>query len=277
MEEKKVLLSIKDLEVKFRVRGRILTAIRGASLDLYENESIAIVGESGSGKSVFTKTFAGMLDSNGFISQGSIIFADDELAVLMPSVQNTEADLERVTLTLRQLKKKAPINVWVSIGIAVVGFYLLCIKENLTIAPSDILVVIAAMIFPIHILTIDHFSPRCDGVRMSMVQFFVAAVINLIIALIAESPLDFPLVFDNILPILFLAIGSSGIAYTLQIIGQKGVNPAVASIILSLESVFGVIGTALFLGQTLSPREYIGCAVVLAAVVLSQISFGKKK
>ena len=80
MEERKVLLSIKDLDVKFRVRGRILTAIRGISLDIYENESIAIVGESGSGKSVFTKTFAGMLDSNGFIDQGTIIFSDDELA-----------------------------------------------------------------------------------------------------------------------------------------------------------------------------------------------------
>ena len=80
MEEKKVLLSIKDLEVKFRVRGRILTAIRGISLDIYEHESIAIVGESGSGKSVFTKTFAGMLDSNGFISNGSIIFDDEDLA-----------------------------------------------------------------------------------------------------------------------------------------------------------------------------------------------------
>ena len=79
MEEKKVLLSIKDLHVKFRVRGRILTAIRGISLDIYENESIAIVGESGSGKSVFTKTFAGMLDSNGFVSNGSIVFNDDEL------------------------------------------------------------------------------------------------------------------------------------------------------------------------------------------------------
>ena len=79
-DEKKVLLSIKDLWVKFRVRGRVLTAIRGVSLDIYENESIAIVGESGSGKSVFTKTFAGMLDSNGFVSNGSIIFSDDELA-----------------------------------------------------------------------------------------------------------------------------------------------------------------------------------------------------
>ena len=80
MENKKVLLSIEDLHVKFRVRGRQLTAIRGISLDIYENESIAIVGESGSGKSVFTKTFAGMLDSNGYIPQGKIIFNDDELA-----------------------------------------------------------------------------------------------------------------------------------------------------------------------------------------------------
>jgi len=80
MEDKKVLLSVKDLSVKFRVRGRILTAIRGISLDIYENESIAIVGESGSGKSVFTKTFAGMLDSNGFIDEGNLIFNDDELA-----------------------------------------------------------------------------------------------------------------------------------------------------------------------------------------------------
>ena len=80
MEDKKVLLSVKDLEVKFRVRGRILTAIRGISLDIYENESIAIVGESGSGKSVFTKTFAGMLETNGFISNGDIIFNDEELS-----------------------------------------------------------------------------------------------------------------------------------------------------------------------------------------------------
>ena len=79
-EEKKVVLSVKDLEVKFRVRGRVLTAIRGISLDIYENEAIAIVGESGSGKSVFTKTFAGMLDSNGFISQGKILFDDPELS-----------------------------------------------------------------------------------------------------------------------------------------------------------------------------------------------------
>ena len=169
------------------------------------------------------------------------------------------------------LKKKAPVNVWVSIAIAVVGFYFLCIKSDLTVAPSDLLVIGASMIFPIHILTIDHFSPKCDGIRMSMVQFFTASVLNLIIALIAEGPHEFGMIIPNMMPILYLGIGSSGIAYTLQILGQKGVNPAAASIILALESVFGIIGTALFLGQTLTPREYLGCAIVLVAVVLSQI------
>lgn len=171
------------------------------------------------------------------------------------------------------LKKKAPINVWISIMIAVVGFYFLCIKNDLTIDTSDIFVIAASMIFPIHILTIDHFSPKCDGIRMSMVQFFTAAVLNLVIALFTESSTDFSLILPNILPILYLGIGSSGIAYTLQILGQNGVNPAAASIILSLESVFGVIGTALFLGKTLTPREYLGCAIVLVAVILSQINF----
>ena len=169
------------------------------------------------------------------------------------------------------LKKRAPVNVWISIAIAVVGFYLLCITDDVTVAPSDILVVVSAMLFPVHILTIDHFSPKCDGVRMSMVQFFTAALINLVIALVTAGGESLSFAVPMLLPILFLGIGSSGIAYTLQIVGQKGVNPAVASIILSLESVFGVIGTALFLGQTLSPREYLGCAVVLVAVILSQI------
>lgn len=171
------------------------------------------------------------------------------------------------------LRKKAALNVWISIGIAVVGFYLLCIKDDLTIAASDLLVVFAAMIFPIHILTIDHFSPKCDGIRMSMLQFFSAAIFNLAIALVFEGPAELSTIFPNILPVLYLGIGSSGIAYTLQIIGQKNVPPATASILLSLESVFGVIGTALFLGQTLTVREYLGCAIVLVAVILSQIDF----
>lgn len=178
------------------------------------------------------------------------------------------------------LKKSAPINVWISMPIAIIGFYMLCITESFTIVLSDVFVLICALIFPIHILAIDKFSPKCDGIRMSCVQFATATVINAILALIFESPIDFAAVGESLFPLLFLGIGSSGIAYTCQIIGQRGVNPAAASILMSLESVFGVVGSALFLGEKMSGREYVGCIAVFAAVILSQIEFkglSKKK
>ena len=108
MQEKKVLLSIKDLNVKFRVRGRVLTAIRGIDLDIYENESIAIVGESGSGKSVFTKTFAGMLESNGFISEGKIIFSDDELSDT--TVKLTSSAKKMIAHALKSLNESSKLE-----------------------------------------------------------------------------------------------------------------------------------------------------------------------
>ena len=177
-------------------------------------------------------------------------------------------------------KKRAALNVWISLPIATVGFYLLCITENLSMVFSDVYVLICAFIFPFHILVIDKFSPLCDGIRMSFVQFLVASVINSAFALIFESPISFSIIGENIMPLLFLGIGSSGIAYTFQIIGQRGANPAAASIIMSLESVFGVLGSALFLGQQMLTREYVGSAILFAAVIISQIdltTFKKRK
>ena len=106
---------------------------------------------------------------------------------------------------------------------------------------------------------------------MSCVQFFIATLVNFVFALIFESPINFVEIGVSIFPVLFLGIGSSGIAYTLQIMGQRGVNPAAASILLSLESVFGVLGSVIFLGEKMTGREYIGCAVVFLAVIISQI------
>ena len=169
--------------------------------------------------------------------------------------------------------KRPPLNVYISVPIAVLGFYFLCIKPGSTLVTSDLLVLICALIFATHIIAIDHFSPSSDGVRMSLVQFAVAFMVNTILALIFEMPLDTSLVVDRLPAILYLAIGSSGIAYTLQIVGQKDCDPTVASILLSLESVFGVIGAALFLGERMSGREYFGCAVVFVAVILSQLDF----
>ncbi len=171
------------------------------------------------------------------------------------------------------LKKRAGLNVWLSVAIAVVGFYLLCIEGSFTIERADLIVLICSLIFPIHILVIDLFSPKCDGVRMSCVQFFVCFLLNAIFALVVESPVSFTAIGENILPILFLGIMSSGVAYTLQIIGQRGTSPTAAAIILSLESVFGVVGAAIILGERMTPREYIGSLVVLLAVILSQLDF----
>ena len=108
MEKKKVLLSVDNLHVNFRVRGRTLSAIRGISLDFYEDESVAIVGESGSGKSVFTKTFAGMLDANGYISEGSIIFNDEELADTKVTLDNTARKL--IASTWENLNKYSQLE-----------------------------------------------------------------------------------------------------------------------------------------------------------------------
>lgn len=169
--------------------------------------------------------------------------------------------------------KRTPLHVWISVGIAAVGFYFLCIKGDFTITPSDLLVLVCSIIFALHIIAIDYFIPHSDGVRMSCVQFFTAFVLNLILTLVLETPINFSAALSALPALLFLGIGSSGIAYTLQIVAQRDINPTVASIIFSLESVFGVVGGALVLGETMTLREYIGCIIVLFAVILSQLDF----
>ena len=174
------------------------------------------------------------------------------------------------------LKKHVKAHVWVAIFVAVIGFYLLCIKEGEGIVPSDFWVIMSAMIYPIHILTIDHFAPKCDCIRMSCLQFFFAFIINGCFAFVLESPIQWGAISTHILPFLYLGIFSSGIAYTLQIVGQKNVNPTVASLILSLESVFGLIGGMIILGDKLTVKEYIGAGLIFFAVIISQIEFKKK-
>lgn len=169
------------------------------------------------------------------------------------------------------LGKRVSAQIWVSIGIAVVGFWLLCITGDLSIQPSDLIVLGCAVIFSFHILSIDHFSPLTDGVRMSAIQFLTAFILTALAALIFEGAPNFSALGEHIFPILYLGIASSGIAYTLQILGQVGTSHAVCSVLLSLESVFGVIGSAIILGERMTPREYLGCAVVFIAVLLAQI------
>ena len=171
------------------------------------------------------------------------------------------------------LKRRAPLHIWISILIAAVGFYLLCINGEFGISKEDLTVLICSLIFPLHIIFIDHYVKSCDPIRLSAIQFLTGTLLNIVLALIFEPIPDINTIFSVLPAIIYLGVMSSGVAYTLQMIGQRGVAPWAATIILSLESVFGVIGGAILLGEVLTLREYIGCAVIFIAVVLSQLDF----
>ena len=167
--------------------------------------------------------------------------------------------------------KKPHLTSIISIPIVIVGFYFLCIKHSSALELSDALVLVCAIIFALHIISVDRLSEGCDGVRISFIQFAVAFLLNGILALIFEGGVAFSDVISVMPSLLFLGICSSGIAYTLQILGQQEVDPTISSMILSLESVLGVIGGAIFFGERMSGREYRGCAIVFFAVILAQL------
>ncbi len=173
-------------------------------------------------------------------------------------------------------KRRVSLPVWIAVVCSVVALYLLCIKGDFSLAPGDLLILVCAVCFAVHILVIDHFTALVDGIKLSCAQFFVAAVWSTILSLIFSHP-DWSAILSCALPILYVGVFSSGVAYTLQILAQKDSNPTVVTILLSLESVFAVIAGAIILHQQMSVREYIGCVVMFAAVILAQIQLPEKK
>ncbi len=167
-------------------------------------------------------------------------------------------------------RKRVSGKVWLAVGIAVVGMYLLCVTEGFSIAFGDLLVMVCALLFAIHILVIDYFSPRADGVRLSCIQFFTCGILCSIGMFIFEKP-SFQQILTAWMPILYAGVMSCGVAYTCQIIGQRDTDPTVASLILSLESVISVLAGWLLLHQSLSLRELGGCALVFCAILLAQL------
>lgn len=174
------------------------------------------------------------------------------------------------------LKKKAPRTIWVSVALAVVGLYFLCINEDFIITTGDFYILLCAFCFTAHILVIDYFTQKVDGVMMSCAQFLVMTILSFIGTLLWESPSREGLM-SCIGPILYVGIFSSGIGYTLQILAQKDSNPTVISLLMSLESVFAVLAGAIILGDQMSGKEYLGCLLMLTAVVLAQLPEPKSK
>lgn len=168
------------------------------------------------------------------------------------------------------LGKKAPVRVWICVAICTLGLYFLCIDGELKLAFGDTIILICAVLFAIHILVVNHFNPVTDGLTLSASQFFVTAILATVCMVIWE-PIEPGMLIKALPSIAFAGIFSNAIAYTCQIIGQKGVRPAVASLIMCLESVFGTLAGWIVLHQTLTLREILGCCLMFAAIVMVEM------
>lgn len=168
------------------------------------------------------------------------------------------------------MKKKVRLRIWMAVAIAMSGLYLLCMGEQLTLALGDLLVFLSAILFSLHILAIDHFAARVDGVLLSCMQFMICGILTLIAAFLFENS-DIEALLAAAFPLFYAGIMSCGVAYTLQIVGQKDMNPTVAALILSLESCISVIAGWIFLHEVLSTKEMIGCLLMFVAIVIAQL------
>lgn len=173
-------------------------------------------------------------------------------------------------------RRKTPKIVWLAVLLGIAGMYLLCVSEGFSITWGDSLVAVCALLFSGHILCCDYFVQRGNPIKISAIQFLTAAIISAVAAFITETP-TWDKVLSAAVPIAYCGIVSGGIGYTLQITAQRFTAPAVASLLMSLESVFAVIAGALLLGERMSPRELAGCVIMFAAITLVQIPLPKRK
>ena len=187
-------------------------------------------------------------------------------------------------LNLLIFKKKTSPVVWVGVAVALAGLYLLCLdKASFSLHLSDLLLILCALAYSFQILAIDRFSPRFDALKLSAIQFLSCGVLSSIVMVLADivptGLAAWGATFTSWgawIPLLYAAILSSAVGYTLQIVGQKGLNPTLASLLMSLESVFAALAGWLILHQRLSPRELLGCALVFAAVLLAQTPVSRR-
>lgn len=168
------------------------------------------------------------------------------------------------------LGSKTSLRVWISVLMAVVGLFLLCVKNGFSVQVGDILTLVCAFVFTFHILVVDRFSPKVEVLKMSCLQFLVCGILALITMLITGEQNTIEGLKGAYIEILYLGVMSSGVGYTLQMVGQRDTNPTLASILMSLESVFAVLAGTLF-GERLSLREGVGCIIMFAAIILAQL------
>ena len=172
--------------------------------------------------------------------------------------------------------RRTTLFTWLGVALAVVGLYFLCMQGESGLSRGDLLVMTCAPMLAVQILLVDCFAPRTDCIRLSCVQFFTVGVLNLPLMFLFETP-SLTAMADCWVSILYAGLLSSGAAYTLQIVAQKDTHPTTASVLMSFESVFAVLAGVVILQDTMTPWEWLGCAVMFAAVILAQLPAPKKK
>ncbi|MCR5717127.1 MAG: DMT family transporter [Lachnospiraceae bacterium] len=175
------------------------------------------------------------------------------------------------------LKKRPGVKLWVGVFMAVIGMYFLCMTEGFVLSRGDFLVFLSAFAYATQILTIDYFGKACDGVKLACIQFIFCALFSAIGMVLHGERVTMEMLYLAAGPLLYTGVLSSGVAYTLQIIGQRGMNPTVASLIMSLESVISAIAGVIVLKEMMSSREIFGCVLMFASIVLVQLPKKEKK
>ena len=170
------------------------------------------------------------------------------------------------------LKEKIKPNVLLSIILSVIGLYLLCVKESLKFEFYDIFLIISAFFFSIHLLVLSHYSKKCSTINLSSLQFLTVGILSLPFMFIFETPL-LTSIMAGYKPLLFAGVVVTGVAYTLQIFGYKAVKPILATLILSSEAIFAVLGGIVLLDEKLNLNEVLGCLLMTLAIILSQLDF----
>lgn len=261
---------------------------------------VLFIDKKGNSKKPVTKEDKKLLWKGGIMC-GIVLFAAtilQQLGITMGTASGKAAFITAFYILMVPvlglfLKRKSPWNVWLAVVIALGGLYLLCVNGSSGIATSDLLLVACAFFFAVQILIVDKYAPMVDGVRLSLIQFLVCGILGIVPMIlvdmhgykgfsefIAYTSTQWIGNFgtrDAWIALLYSGVGSCGIAYTLQIIGQEDLNPTIASLVMSLESVFGVLTGWLILHERLSVREGMGCIVMMISIVLAQLMFGKKK
>lgn len=231
----------------------------------YRLDKRTLIGGALCGTALFLGSILQQIGINSGTSSGKAAFITALYIIILPIIGFI-------------MGKKTPFRIVICAISAVIGFYFLCFNgDSLGISSGDVLLLIGAVAFSAHILIVDRFSPKTDGVRLSCVQFFTCFVLSGIGVLIFETP-SIEIISQNVIALLYAGVLSSGVAYTLQIIGQKSTDPTVATMIMSLESVFAMISNIIFplLNDKMEPyvpslREIIGCVIIFAAIIIAQI------